>query len=81
MRIDNETKETIKSIADRFKKVHSEYSKLEETLSEIKDKRMILAGELNDLRQEELSLINKIKQKNGIKLDQDTYMKILKNEI
>lgn len=77
MNIKEEDKTKLKEIVSRYSEIHIEISKLEKEMLKIVDAKNTVATELTNLREIEVSLINKIEEDNGIKLTQDILTEIV----
>lgn len=79
MNIKEEDKTKLKEIVSRYSEIHIEISKLEKEMLKIVDAKNTVVTELTNLREIEVSLINKIEEDNGIKLTQDILTEIVKS--
>lgn len=77
MNIKEEDKTKLKEIVSRYSEIHIEISKLEKEMLKIVDAKNTVVTELTNLREIEVSLINKIEEDNGIKLTQDILTEIV----
>ena len=77
MKIKEEDKVQLKSIVNRYSEIHIEIKKLEVEMLKLVDAKNEVSTELLNLRETEISLINKIEEDTGEKLTQDILTEIV----
>ena len=77
MNIKEEDKVQLKSIVNRYSEIHIEIKKLEVEMLKLVDAKNEVSTELLNLRETEISLINKIEEDTGEKLTQDLLTEIV----
>jgi|AntRauTorckE6833_2_1112554.scaffolds.fasta_scaffold66095_2 t-SNARE complex subunit (syntaxin) len=77
MNIKEEYKKELKAIVNRYAEIHIEIKKLEEEMLKLVDSKNDVSTELLNLRDSEISLINKIEEDLGEKLTQDFLTEIV----
>ena len=77
MNIKHEYKIELKSIVNRYSEIHIEINKLEREMLELVDAKNKITSELTNLRETEISLINKIEEETGSEMTQEILTKIV----
>ncbi len=77
MNIKEEYKKELKAIVNRYAEIHIEIKKLEEEMLKLVDSKNDVSTELLNLRDTEISLINKIEEDIGEKLTQEFLTEIV----
>jgi hypothetical protein len=77
MNITNDDKMKLRHITNRYAQIHAEVRELEQKMLEIVDKKNVITSELYNLRDAEISLINKIEEDTGLTLTQDILTEIV----
>lgn len=80
MKIDKNQINELNRLKNEYLKIHDKVKLLDEKIHFINIEKDIVVKELNDLRESEISLINKIEQDTGIKLTPDLLIKLLNDE-
>lgn len=70
MNIKNEDVIELKKIVNRYSEIHIEINKLEKEMLAIVDAKNEITSELTNLRETEISLINKIEEDTGSEMTQ-----------
>jgi hypothetical protein len=68
----------LKSIYLRYIELHEEYKQIEQEANRLESKRKSIKEILDQNREKEISLINKIEEEHGIKLTADDLLEIIK---
>jgi len=77
MNIKQEDKIELKAIVNRYAEIHIEISKLENEMLKLVDAKNIISSELYNLRESEISLINKLEEDTGSKITQEVLNEIV----
>ena len=77
MNIDNIDIKTLKQITKSYSVIHGEMNDLEADMIDIKNRQSTISNELKDLRELEISLINKIETDSGEKVTQEILTEII----
>jgi diphthamide synthase subunit DPH2 len=68
----------LKSIYFKYIELHEEYKQIEQEANRLESKRKSIKEILDQNREREISLINKIEEEHGIKLTADDLLEIIK---
>ena len=77
MNIKQEDRSKLKEIVNRYSEIHIEINKLEKEMLAIVDAKNEITSELTNLRETEISLINKIEEDTGSEMTQDILTEIV----
>jgi hypothetical protein len=69
----------IKSIYSKYIELHEEYKRIEQEANRLESERKNIKEILDQNREREISLINKIEEEHGIKLTADDLLEIIKH--
>ncbi len=69
----------LKNLYSKYTMIHDQYSRIEREAKRLEEERLTLSELLNETREAELSLINKIEEGLGKKLSTDDLIEIITN--